>query len=124
MKKLFVLLLFLMVPLTPLGAQGLHGKILLLNNSLYSGSLQAALKANYAGQVDSEFSLPSDLSDYDAILMVTNRVDSGTISISDQQRLIAYIKNGGKFYWEGYFFLTNFSQDTPQDTSEILRARK
>ncbi len=119
MKKLILLLLFLMVPLAPVGAQGLHGKILLLRDSLVNsdGSLQAALKSDYTGQVDSEYSLPVNLSDYDAILMVTpNRVDSSTMSILDQQRLIAYIHNGGKFYWEGYYFLTDFFQDTPHDT--------
>jgi hypothetical protein len=116
MKKLFALLLFLIVPLAPVRAQGLHGKVMLLQYG-GSGDLNAALKANYSGQVDSEFTLPSDLSGYEAILMVTpNRVDSGTISILDQQRLIAYIQNGGKFYWEGYFFLTDFFQDTPHDT--------
>ena len=76
----------------------------MVQDSFYRGadSLQAALRANYSGIVDSELSLPSDLSGYDAIFMVLPRqpVFFYTLSTRSDSNLVNYFSHGGKFYAE------------------------
>ncbi len=118
MKKLFLLLLFLMVPLAPVGAQGLHGKILIVRDSIWGDQdrVEALLPSIYAGTVDSMSSFPPNISQYDAILFFVDGYESpsDTISIEDKLRLIDYLKNGGRLYAEGGFFLSGFQN--PNDT--------
>jgi hypothetical protein len=113
MKKLFALLLFLILPFAPVGAQGLHGKILIVRDSIWQAEdrVEALLPSIYSGTVDSMSSFPPDISQYDAILFFPdsrNGYPSDTISIEDEFRLIDYLKNGGRLYAEGGFFLSGF----------------
>ncbi len=113
MKKLFPLLLFLMVPLAPVGAQGLHGRILIVRDSVWKGEdrVEALLPRIYTGIIDSMSTLPPNISQYDAILLFVNglmKIPSDTIAIEARFRLIDYLKNGGRLYAEGGFFLSGF----------------
>ncbi len=114
MKRLFVLLLFLLVPLAPIGAQGLHGKILVFRDST---SFSAAynflhlLPSIYSGEVDSESILPSDLDGYDAVFLFPGyrSVAPDTLTHSNALSLISYLRSGGKLYAESGSFLSNNS---------------
>ncbi|HET6400691.1 MAG TPA: hypothetical protein VFH95_04750 [Candidatus Kapabacteria bacterium] len=114
MKRVFALLFFLMLPLAPLGAQGLHGKILLVRDtsSYDPHDLENDLPTIYSGTIDSMFSLPDSLSLYDAVL-----VKDDTLSVADQLTLINYVKGGGKLYIErGLPFRSSAESGTPSDT--------
>jgi hypothetical protein len=112
MKKLFALLLFLMVPFAPVCAQGLHRKILIVRDSAlnYHNRLVQLLPSIYSGEVDTMSDLPSDLSNYDAIFLFGEYLDidnypspPDTLSCNDELSLISYLQQGGRFYAEGPF---------------------
>ena len=126
MKKLFALLLFLIVPLAQVGAQALHGRILIVHDtsSYVPHDLEHVVPTIYSGMIDSMVFLPNDLSIYDAVLLKTDppngfysRGQTDTLSFSDQLTLIDYLKKGGKLYDEAQsFFLSNFN--FPNDTND------
>jgi hypothetical protein len=100
-----------MFPLAPVGAQGLHAKILIIRDSIWRAEdrVEALLPSIYSGTIDSMSSLPPNISQYDAILLFVesrNEAPRDTISIEDEFRLIDYLKNGGRLYAEGGFFLS------------------
>ncbi|HZK76476.1 MAG TPA: hypothetical protein VFD13_06165, partial [Candidatus Kapabacteria bacterium] len=112
MKRVFAFLFFLILPIAPLGAQGLHGRIFILEDS--GSNLECTfgsfLPSIYSGFVDSGFVLPKDLPNYDAIFVFPDGYDS--IKFSDQISLIDYLKAGGRLYaetgsFDGMFFLRN-----------------
>jgi hypothetical protein len=118
MKKLFALLLFLMVPLAPVGAQGLHGKILIVRDTsvYFPHDFENVVPTIYFGTIDSMFSLPSDLSIYDAVL-----VKDDTLTAADQLSLIGYVKSGGKLYIESNLaFLASSQTGMPSAKDTLL----
>src|ERR1035437_72685 len=118
MKKVFALLFFLMLPIAPLGAQGLHGKILVVRDtsSYFPHDFENVLPAIYFGTIDSIFSLPSDLSIYNAVL-----VKDDTLSVIDQLTLIDYVKSGGKLYIESNLaFLASSQTGKPSAKDTLL----
>jgi hypothetical protein len=100
MKYVFAVLLVLSLPLARVGAQGLHGRILVVRDTsfFFPHDLENVLPSIYFGAIDSMFFLPTDLSIYDAVL-----VKDDTLSISDQLTLIDFVKAGGKLYIESPF---------------------
>jgi hypothetical protein len=126
MKRLFVLLLFILVPLAPIGAQGLHGKILIVlySNSYWQDSIEEIVPTIYSGVVETASSLPIDLSGYDAVLISVqpeNIYPLDTISLADEFELITYTKNGGKLYYEsGSLFFRETYYDTALRAEDTL----
>ncbi|HEY3874438.1 MAG TPA: hypothetical protein VGM92_03100 [Candidatus Kapabacteria bacterium] len=120
MKRLFVFLFFLVSSHVPAGAQGLHGRILLISDtsSFVPHDMANDVPAIYHGQIDSRPSLPSDLSDYDAVLIQEDG-NNDTLSTSDQLALIGYAKNGGKLYLESG---SSFPLDTLSHALGLLSA--
>ncbi len=113
MKRIFPVLLTLFVSLTVARSQGFKGKILIVRDSVWRNEdrVEALLPHIYAGTIDSMSSFPAHLSQYDAILFFVdgrNEVPTDSISIEDKFRLIDYLKNGGKLYAQGGFFLSGF----------------
>jgi hypothetical protein len=119
MKRLFVLLLFLLVPFAPIGAQGLHGKILMVRDtsSYVPQDMANEVPSIYHGQIDSSFQLPTDLSGYDALLIQFHFPDgeNDTLTASEKLTLIDYVKTGGKLYLENPSFRFLASSDKPNN---------
>jgi hypothetical protein len=136
MKKLFALLLFLMLPIAPIGAQGLQGRIVLvIPDGQTEPEIESLLPTIYSGEVDITSTLIYDsaaLSIYDAILMFVPPnygYPSDTLSITDELQLIGYVRNGGRLYaeaWRGssadasLFLLKPSPNDTSQDPEDTL----
>ncbi len=81
-------------------------------SSYFPHDFENALPTIYFGTIDSMFSLPSDLSIYDAVL-----VKDDTLSNADQLSLISYAKAGGKLYIEGTSsFLSEHGISSATDT--------
>jgi hypothetical protein len=115
MKKLFALLLFLMVPLAPVGAEGLHGRVLqIVPAGANIDQFEALLATIYGGEVEQVSSLTLDssaLSAFDAVMLFP--ID--TLPIANQMELINYLKSGGRLYTEGAPFFLN-ENNGPTDT--------
>jgi hypothetical protein len=127
MKKLLAVLILFSLPLAPVRAQGLNGKILIVRDSIYQDAhrLESLLPTIYSGIVDSMSIYPNDLSGYDAIIIFAGseyRYPFDTISISDQLRLIDYLNNGGRIYSENgsSFTIDSPLNDTTPDPEDTL----
>src|SRR5205823_10108391 len=112
MKKILTLLMLLLLPCAHLGAQGLHGKLLIVRDTVWHSAnrLESILPNIYSGSVDSMSSLPQNISQFDAIMLFIDRphgIPRDTISTEDNFRLIEYLKNGGRLYAEGGLFLND-----------------
>jgi len=122
MKKLFAVLVLFSLPLVPVRAQGLHGRILIVRDSAHSFSdtIQSLLPKIYNGVVDIFQSVPTDLSSYDAVLLfpdISNYDLPDSLSVTEELNLIDFAKGGGRLYAETNLFLRfwNVGSD-PQDT--------
>jgi hypothetical protein len=86
--------------------------------------LKDAVKSRYDGEVKVETKVPSDLSQFDAVMLMESDLDS-----VEQDRLIAYLKQGGRFYGQaGHFrnfathhrYYTNQFWDFIGDSAEVV----
>jgi hypothetical protein len=122
MKKLFAVLILFSLPLAPVRAQGLHGKILIVRDSAYTSSdtIQSLLHKIYQGKVDALQAVPADLSPYDAVLLfpdISNYDLQDSLSVTEELNLIDFIKGGGRLYAESNLFLRFWNATfDPQDT--------